>query len=322
MNLYKDVVRVIRKGKSFLVTTHYNPDGDALGSALALAAGLKKLKKKVKVYNRDPAPASLRFLPSADKVSQQLSPDERFDASFIVDCADRDRVSDAFAPHQGLGTLIVLDHHRLSGRAGDINVIEKEAPSSGTVVLKLLKKLRVPITREIATDVYCTLVTDTGNFRYSNTDASVLALGSELLKKGVKVWPISKNLYESFPVERLTLLGRVLQTLEISPDRQIASITLTQTMLRETGATADLAEEFINYPRSIRGVEVAIQFREAEPGIYKISFRSKDRVDVAALAAQFKGGGHERAAGCTMKGTLEQVKATVLQAVVEALTRC
>jgi phosphoesterase RecJ-like protein len=305
------VIREIRRGKSFLVTTHENPDGDALGSALALATGLVKLKKKVKVYNRDPVPAFLKFLPNSEWVTSDLRPDERFDAAFIVDCADLDRVSESFVKHPGIAKRIVLDHHARSGRAGDMNLVEVKAASSGVVVYNVLKKIPVPISKEIAVNVYCTLVTDTGSFRYSNTNASVLKLAHELLKTGVEPWTISKNLYEKFPVERLKLLGRVLNTLELSPDGKIASILLTKEMLRETGAREEMAEEFINFARSIDSVEVAVQFREIDGG-YKMSFRSKDLVDVAEIASRFGGGGHERAAGCKMKGSLPEIKEKIL----------
>ena len=316
--IYREVIREIRRGRSFLVTTHANPDGDALGSALALATGLVKLKKKVKVYNQDPVPHSLRFLPNSNWVSNHLGAGERYDVAFIVDCADLDRVSESFVKHPGIAKRIVLDHHLRSGRAGDINLVEVKAASSGVVVYNVLKKIPVPITKEIATNVYCTLVTDTGSFRYSNTDATVHQLARDLLKIGVDPWTVSKNIYESFPVERLKLLGKVLNTLQISPDGRIASMVLTKEMLKETGASEDLAEDFINFPRSIDSVEVAVQFREIEDG-YKMSFRSKDVVDVAELASRFGGGGHERAAGCKMKGSLPEIKEKILGAVQEAL---
>ncbi len=313
------VIRTIRQGKSFLVTTHYGPDGDALGSALALAQGLKKLRKRVKIYNQDPVPINLRFLPDSGAVTQNLAADERFDASFIVDCAEPERAGKVFQKHPGRGCLVVIDHHKKSGRAGDINLIEPKAPSTGFVVLKLLRELKVPLTRDIATAVYTTLVTDTGNFRYSNTDASVLRLAASLVEKGIEPWWVAKQVFESFPVERIFLLGKVLPTLHVSSDGRYASLTLTQQMLKETGATRDLSDEFINYPRSILGVEVAIQFRETEEGSWKVSFRSTERVDVAELAAQFGGGGHARAAGCELKEPFESARSKIFQAVEAAL---
>jgi phosphoesterase RecJ-like protein len=143
-------------------------------------------------------------------------------------------------------------------------------------------------------------------------------LAHDLLKIGVDPWTVSKNIYENFPVERLKLLGKVLNTLQISPDGRIASIVLTKEMLKESGAKEDMADDFINFPRSIDSVEVAVQFREIEDG-YKMSFRSKDVVDVAELASHFGGGGHERAAGCKMKGSLPEIKEKMLGAVQEAI---
>ena len=194
-------------------------------------------------------------------------------------------------------------------------------PASPAVVMKLLERLRVKLTREIAVHVYTTLVTDTGNFRYSNTDASVFALAKKLVEAGVVPWDVSKKIFENFPVARLKLLGKVLPTLEISADAQVASLVLSQAMLRDCEATADLADEFINYPRSLNTVEVAILFRKRPEGKWKVSFRSKDRIDVAKLAAQFSGGGHARAAGCTFEGlSLEQVRQKIFAAVGQVLS--
>lgn len=305
-----------------MVTTHANPDGDALGSAIALGLGLLRLGKKVKIYNQDPVPQNLKFLPQCRRVTSVLEPAERFDAAFIVDCAEPDRVGDVFLNHRSRGKLIVIDHHKKSGRAGEINLIEPAAPSTGTVVLKLLKRLGLPITRDIATAVYTTLVTDTGNFRYSNTDADVLSLASRLVAKGVIPWKIAQSVYENFPVARLKLLGKVLPTLTVSADQRYASIVLSQEMLRSTGATSDIADEFINYPRSIDTVEVAVQFRETPEGKWKVSFRSKEKVDVSDLAARFGGGGHARAAGCTMEGmSFEEVRRKILEAVEQMLQK-
>lgn len=314
-------MKTIREGRSFLVTTHANPDGDALGSALALEAGLKKLGKRVTVYDEDPVPANLRFLPGSRRVTSELAGEGIFDAAFLVDCAEPERVGETFLKHPGRGRLVVIDHHRKSGRAGDINLIRPTAPSTGVVVLQLLQRLKVPITRDIALCVYTTLVTDTGNFRYSNTNADVLGLAKRLVEKGVTPWVVARHIYDSYPLVRMKLLARVLPTLEVSPNERYASITLSQAMLREVGAKTEDADEFINFPRSIQTVEVAIQFRETEEGTWKVSLRSKEKVDVADLVARFGGGGHSRAAGCTFEGVaLEEVRQKVFAAVEQALS--
>jgi len=316
---FEKVSQAIQEGDRFLITSHVNPDGDALGSMLALAAGIKSIGKSVKVYNRDGAPQNLAFLPGASEVSKELKVDEEFDAAFIVDCAEKERAGEAFCACQGIKKIIVIDHHVKSGRAGDLNLIDPSAPSTGDVILRLLDFMKIPVGNKIATNVYCTLVADTGGFRYSNTDANVLRTAADLVEKGASPWLVARNIFENFPVSRLKVLGQVLQTLEIEPKGRYAFIVLTQKMLQEAGATVEVAEGFINFPRSIETTEVAIQFREASKNEYKVSFRSKDRVDVAALAAQFGGGGHVRAAGCTIEGTLSEVKKKVLAAVEKAL---
>ncbi|MBI2982053.1 MAG: bifunctional oligoribonuclease/PAP phosphatase NrnA [Deltaproteobacteria bacterium] len=316
------MITAIRRGNSFLITTHANPDGDALGSAIALGLGLKKLGKKVKIYNADPVPGNLRFLSGSKQVTSSLGADECFDAAFIVDCAEPERVGEIFLKHRNCGRLIVIDHHRKSGRGGDINLTLPTAASTGVMVRSLLKKLRVPITRAIAENIYTTLVTDTGNFRYSNTDAGVFGIAKELVETGVSPWIVSKNIYENYPVERILLLSRILPTLQISPDKRYASIVISQQSLKEVGAGSDLTDEFINYPRSINTVEVAIQFRETPEDKWKVSFRSKEFVDVATLAARFGGGGHIRAAGCTFEGLpLEEVRQKIFAAVEQALQK-
>lgn len=316
---FKKVIEAIQKNQSFIVTSHANPDGDALGSMLALGAGLQSLGKKVKIYSRDGVPATLTFLPNANLVSRDLTIDEPFDAAFIVDCAEKERVGDVFEKSRGIKKFIVLDHHLKSGRCGDINLIDPKAPSTGELVYRLLKKLKVSISPEIATPVYCTLVTDTGGFRYSNTDSRTFRTASELVKRGANPWFVSKNVDENYSASRFKLLAKVLETMTLSPDGRLAWGLVTLKMLAESGAAVQDAEGFINFLRSIGTVEVAVQFREESENTYKVSFRSKDRVDVAAVANQFGGGGHARAAGCTLKGSFQEVKSKTLVAVEQAL---
>ncbi|MDO8461531.1 MAG: bifunctional oligoribonuclease/PAP phosphatase NrnA [Deltaproteobacteria bacterium] len=315
---FKKVIDAIQKNHNFIVTSHANPDGDALGSMLALGAGLKFLGKKVKIYSRDGVPKTLAFLPNTNLVSRDLTVDEPFDAGFIVDCAEKERVGDIFRDSRGIKKLIVVDHHLKSGRCGDINLIDAKAPSTGELVYRLLKKLKVPISKEIAVPIYCTLVTDTGGFRYSNTNSKTLKTASELVRLGAEPWFVSKNVDENYSASRFKVLGKVLETMTLSPEGHLAYGLLTRKMLSEAGAAVEDAEGFINFFRSIGTVEVAVQFREESDNLYKVSFRSKDRVDVAAVANQFGGGGHARASGCTLKGSLQEVQSKILKAVEQA----
>lgn len=312
--ILSQILTRIRKGKSFLVAPHQSPDGDALGSALGLALGLKALGKKVKVYNPDPVPYSLRFLPGSERVTSVLAEGERYDASFLVDCADLDRVGPAFEKHPGLGTKVVLDHHARSRREGDLNFVVPTAASSGMVVLKVLKALKVKIDRGIATNIYVTLATDTGNFRYSNVNAGVFEAAKQMVAAGVVPWHVSRELYERQPKERLKLLPEVLKTLAFSFEERVAVIFVTREMYRQTGGARDMSEDFIEFPRSIDSVEVAIFLKETEDGRVKASLRSKEYVDVGAVAALFGGGGHIRAAGCTFDEGLETARDKLLGA--------
>lgn len=316
----RKIAAVIRKGRRFLVAAHVNPDGDTLGSALALGLGLKGLRKKVRIYNRDPVPYSLEFLPESREVANEWASGGPYDATFLVDCADFSRVGDDFSRRPEMGSVIVLDHHARSGREGDLNFVDVAAASSGMVVFKVLKAVGARVTPEIAENVYVTLVSDTGNFRYANTTPEVLRLAYELVRSGVRPEQISRSLYETAPPEKMKLLARVLETLELYEDGRIGVVTLTRATLRETGGTLEMAEDFVEYPRSLKTVEAAVFLKETDEGC-KVSLRSKEFVDVAEVAARLGGGGHVRAAGCTFSGGLEEAKRQVLKILREVLIK-
>lgn len=316
------IITAIRKAKSFLVVSHYHPDGDAIGSALALGLGLKKLKKDVVVYNRDPAPFNLKFLPAIQELSCTL-PQRSFDCAVMVDCAQPKRVSDEFAKAveaKRFGKLICIDHHLLDSKVGDIDWIDPKAASTGCVIWDLLKKMRLHTLKNVANLIYCTLTVDTGSFRYSNTTTDVFKLAAELLRQGADPWFIARNLEESNPASRYHLLGLSLKSLHVGFDGEYASMDVTQAMLKEAGAPEDLSDEFANFPRSIAGVEVSSLFREMEDGRIKVSLRSKMRVDVSRIAKQFSGGGHEHAAGCIIAGDLASAKRQIEEEVRKCLS--
>lgn len=300
-----------------MIVSHYHPDGDAIGSTLALAQGLKKLHKRVLVYNRDPVPFNLKFLPHSEEVTQTL-PQENFDAAVMVDCAQPKRVSAEFAKaleEKRYGTLVCIDHHLLDHPVGDVDWIESDAASAGSVVWHLLKELKLAEGADIANLVYTTLTVDTGSFRYSNTTAKVFRLAEELVAAGADPWLISRNLEEANPVERFKLLQHCLSSLQVSADGRYASMEVAQKMLKASGAREDLSEEFANIPRSIHGVEVAALFREMVDGKIKVSLRSKEYVDVSKIAKQFGGGGHEHAAGCVLATDLASAKIKIEEAI-------
>lgn len=318
-NRFDKVIDIINKGSRFLVISHVNPEGDAVGSAIAMGLGLKKLGKYSKVFFNDNIPNVLKFLPGAEDIAHNIDSNEIYDAAIVVDCGQLNRVGNNFKTIQQKCKIINIDHHITNDMFGNINVVIPDASSTGEVVYDLLTLMDVPITKDIAVNLYTSILSDTGSFRYSSTTPHALAVASELLKAGVDPWNISQRLYESHPVKRFKLLGKVLNTLEVTEDGQIAVLVVTLDMLKDAGADKDITEGFVNFARAVEGVEVGILFRESKPGEYKMSFRSRGNINVAEIGGIFGGGGHKNAAGCNITGTLEEVKEKILSAAIEKI---
>lgn len=313
--MYQPIIDIIKNGERFLVASHAHPDGDGIGSTIALAKGIEGMGKKAVMFNADPVPQNLRFLPYSGEIVQKIGANDKFDAILMVDCANIERIGGDVAklPAEALGKKVLIDHHRINFGGFDIVCIDESAAAAGEVVYRILKFAGTKITKEMATILFCTFVVDTGSFRYSNTSASLLKDAAELVEAGASSWEISKHMDESNPVSLIKLLPMVLATFERSGS--MASVVLTQQMLDDAGAGVDVAEEFINYPRSIQGVEVAMLFRELKNNKWKVSFRSKDDIDVYQIASKFEGGGHSHAAGCTLEGSLAEVKMKIFEEV-------
>lgn len=315
----KRLVKLIRDAQKILVATHLNPDGDGLGSILALGEGLRSLGKKVTLFTSDLVPKMYRFLPGQEKIVHQLSPNECFDLSFIVDLGEIERGGEVFAKHRGRGLTVSIDHHIRGVHDCDLDFNLPKQAASGEVVYKILKALRVKLSRSMATNIYTAIVTDTGSFKYSNTTPETFAIAAKLAKHKLNVWQVALNCFETYSAPRMALLRRVLNTLEIHPSGKIAWIVLYQKDLDETGAAPDESEGFINFPRAIESVEVAIHFKEIAANRFKLSLRSKNTLDVARIAEGFGGGGHIRASGFKMDGTLAEIREKVLAVILPQL---
>ncbi len=311
------IVEELKPGRSFLISTHQNPEGDAIGSVLALGLILKGMGKDVRVLTQDPVPETLLFLPGADEVVHE-APAARFDILFALDCGDKERLGEEFGTVIG-GKVINIDHHVSNTRFGEINLVDPLASSASEIIYDLLRAIPFPLTRDIAENIYTGILTDTGSFHYSNTSPQAFAAARACLVAGVDPWRVAEQVYDTQRIERLRLLSRVLDTLDISEDGRVSTVLVTRKMLEETGATVAMTEDFINFPRSVKGTEVAVLFREVHPQKYRVSLRSRREVDVARIAAAFQGGGHPHASGCTVEGTLGEVKDKILKAVKEAL---
>ncbi len=303
------ILKVIREGTRFVVASHAHPDGDAIASTLALVNFLGELGKQAVAFNVDGVPEELQFLPGANQVVSDPGMLDSYDAGFVLDSGQLDRAG-AFLPEHCL-QVINIDHHPHSQLFGSVNFVDEEACATGALIHRVILAAGHPLSLDVALCLYTAILSDTGSFRYSNANPEAFAIASGMVKAGVSPWHVAGNLYESHPVERVKLLSRVLDTLIVSPCGRFGSVAVTNEMFLATGAGPEHTDGLINYPRSIRGVEVALFFRQVENDLFKVSFRSKGHVDVGSLARELGGGGHHNAAGATVSGSMEQVRKIV-----------
>ena len=303
------ILKAINEGSRFLVASHGNPDGDALASTMALTLALREMGKDAVAYNGDSVTSEMAFLPCVDTLVTELNQNERFDAGFILDSGELRRAGLHLAQHCEM--LVNIDHHPHSERFGSIHFVDETACATGALIYRILKVGKHEISTPVATCLYTAILADTGSFRYSNANPEAFRIAADLVERGISPWEVASNLYENRPEKRVRLLARALQTLTVSNCGRYGSISVTEDMFEETGAEEEHTDGFINYPRSIQGVEVALFFRQISQKEFKIGFRSKGRVDVGQLARELGGGGHHNAAGATMKGLLEDVRQAV-----------
>ena len=313
----------LRSGRRFLVTSHANPDGDAIGSSVAAARLLRQLGKSTIVWLKDPVPRLYRALPGSARIHAGTEPPkgfpEDFDGVIIMECPSTDRTGlEEFLT--GL-PLINIDHHLGNEHYGSVNWVDTAAPAVGEMVFRLARSMNLAIDRNVANALYLTLVTDTGGFRFSNTTAAAFDAAGELVREGASPETISKWLYESQPESVLRLVGEMLQTLEIHASGRVATAWLTHEMIERAGAGPGDSEGLIDYPRSIEGVEAVAMFRQLEDGNFKVSLRSRGRVDVERIARRFGGGGHKNAAGFSSVTARDELFEQAVQTLAEAVEK-
>ncbi len=314
----KDVAALLTSSNRILVTSHANPDGDAIGCLLGFGRLAELLGKEATLWAPDGVPDFYSYLPLSERTVTQVDPGLQFDASFVLDTADPALLGDGFPPADRSGKVCVIDHHLRAVDWGDCIWRDASAAATGVLLFELATEMGVEPDKAVAQCLWASIYTDTGGFRYSSTDSRALRVGADLLDWGVDPWEASVAIFESNPASRVRLLGEVLSTLELWLDGKMASITVTASMLERAGLDHSSLDTFINHPRSIRGVEVAAQFSERQGGI-KVSFRSKGAVDVSALARQFGGGGHRNAAGCRLETDMDEAKRLVVAAAADIL---
>src|ERR1043166_3592660 len=305
------IADALRQHDRFLVVTHENPDGDALGSLLAVTLALRQLGKAGLMYlaGQPPLPSEYAFMP-LEELLREPPPDAAERVLLAVDCAKEDRIGDEAA--RSRATLVLnIDHHHDNTRFGDLNLIVSDASSTGEVLRDVFAALGVELTPELAEPLYIALVTDTGRFQYANTTPKALRLAAELVEAGADIHAVFQQVYESVEFAKLKLLARALARAEVLEGGRIVVSHLLRTDFAEVGAAEPYSEGIIDYLRAVEGAELAVLIREqlhGSPHAHKGSLRSSiDELDVSAIARRFGGGGHRQAAGFSTDLPLEQI---------------
>jgi phosphoesterase RecJ-like protein len=312
MSELEAIARALRDAPSVAVLSHVFPEGDAIGASLAAALALEAAGKVTGVYNAGPVPPALRHLPGGDRLRAAV---ERPYACYLVlDTTDPPRTGGLLEPRPPGAVVLNVDHHAGNTRFGDLNWVEPAASSAGEMVHRLLRAGGFPLPPAAAANLYAAILTDTGSFHHGNTSAAALRAAAELVDAGAAPEAIARCLYGRRDPRELALLGLALSELQLSPDGSVAWITVTRAAQDAAGMGLEAAEDFVQYPRSVAGVRVALAFKEVAADEVKVSLRANGPVDVAVLARHFGGGGHAAAAGCTLRADLKTAQATVLAA--------
>lgn len=313
------IIEQIRASKTFCVVGHVRPDGDCIGSQLALSLALKAEGKKVACWNEDVVPDKLKFL-DVGKIFERPRRGEKFDCVIATDCASFERLGKCGPAVENRTILINIDHHQSNTRYGDINWISAREASTGELIFKLLKAASWPITRQIADCLFTAVSTDTGSFQYATTKPMTYHTAGELVKRGANLAKICDEVYQSYPMSRVKLLKHLYNKFRLTHNDQIAYLWLKKKDFARTGADTSESEGLIDHMRDIQPVEIACVLEEIESDVTRISLRSKNpKVNVNEIAAQFGGGGHKAAAGARISGSPLSVQRRVIGAIKKAL---
>ena len=314
---FEEIGEVLNNHQSFVLLSHVRPDGDAIGSQLALGHSLMAMGKSVRMINDDGLPDNLTFLPGAEKI--ETPPAEPLDVEIAIalDTATRPRLGEASLHAASKAKIWVnIDHHISNPKYGDLNLIDSTSPATGQILYELITALNMPIPDETRDAIYVAVSTDTGSFQYPSTTAKTYDLGAALIRRGLNVGELNSQTYDNHPYRRVELMRALLNTLELSEDGLVANWQMLDRTRVELDLRPEDSEGLIDIIRAIRGVLLAVFFEELPDGKIRVSMRSKDRrLDVCQIALQFGGGGHALAAGIRMPGPIDEAKSRVLAAI-------
>jgi len=301
------IANEIRRRQRFVLSSHVRPDGDAIGSQLAMAFALRQLGKQVRLVNRDAPPGPMQVFPGVSGIEVANRVDDPGDAVIIMECGDLSRTGvEGFER----GFVINIDHHLGNASYGALNWFDLTAAACGEMVFDLIVNgLGIALTLEVATHVYLAILTDTGSFHYSSISPRTFDICRQCMEAGVNPPAVASAIFDSNNLGRLKLFGAVLSKMELDATGRVATVYVDQRLARESGGTYEDTEGIVNLPLTVKEIEAVAFFKEAGPGEWRVSMRSKGEVDVNAIAREYGGGGHRNASGCSATGTFEELKA-------------
>ncbi|HJX97779.1 MAG TPA: bifunctional oligoribonuclease/PAP phosphatase NrnA [Chthoniobacterales bacterium] len=319
---FEQIGQALRDHQSFAVLSHVRPDGDALGSQLALGLSLRKLGKDVRIWNEDGMLEKYSFLSNAELLTKPPAEPEDVDVAIALDTAIQNRLGTTVAAIKSAKVWMNIDHHPSNPGYGDIVYIDPHAPATGQILFELMTNQKLPIDPAIAENLYVAISTDTGSFQYPNTTARTFEIAAELVQAGVDVGRVSQLTYENYPRRRVELLRDLLGTMRFDANDRVASFSLSMATAKKLGVLPEDNEGLIDHLRAIHGVVVAVFFEELADGKVRVSMRSKsEKVNVCAICEKFGGGGHVLAAGARVRGSLAEVEEKVLEEVRNVVSR-
>lgn len=319
LKLMDEAIDIINRSERIFIASHINPDGDNIGSSLSLAFALKKINKEVFVLSTDSTPDDFKFLPGIELIqdyNEQMGPIDLFIA---VDSSDIDRLGKNKNLIEIAKKIINIDHHISNTNFGHVNIVNPKAAATGELIFYFIKRMEIAIDKDMATNIYTAINTDTGKFSYDNVSSDTHRIVAELLDFGVDIKEVNINIYENSSIERTNLFIKTLATLKTYSNNKIAIAKVSQDMLNETNTTLEDSEGIVSFIRGIGPVEVSCILKEIHENEIKVSLRSKEYVDVASICEVFNGGGHIRAAGCTINSELNSAESLIVEEIIKKI---
>jgi phosphoesterase RecJ-like protein len=309
-----NIANLLREKRRFLLLTHKDPDADGIGSMLAMAKALQNAEKEVVLFTERPVHAPVNLLKGSEKIIQDFDPKNgEIDVTIALDCGDKDRVGGRAEHLERCRVLINIDHHEVHDLFGDLNLVDPKSSSTGELVYAVIKAAGLPIDPDVAENILAAIQTDTGSFRYENTTSKSFRIAAELMEHGASPRRISLKMTDGYSLPRIKLLELALGAVEFYNEGRIGMVTLSADMFERSQAQPEDSDKFVDYLRSVSGVEMAVLVRETGKDCYKFSMRSNSKVNVAKLAYLFGGGGHAKAAGFERQQSIGVLKKDFLK---------